>query len=63
MDGIMNTTDNFNNWMHSVDVALEGLCGMSYMDLPDKCYRDWFEDGIEPEEAAQMVLDDELGWS
>ncbi|MEI2607285.1 MAG: hypothetical protein V9G20_01510 [Candidatus Promineifilaceae bacterium] len=32
--------------------------GLFADDLPDVPYYDWFEDGISPQEAAEMVLEE-----
>ena len=36
--------------------APEDFVGVSLSDLPDLTYRDWFEDGIDPKDAAQIVM-------
>ncbi len=46
----------FQNWMKDVDRFLEGLCGLSSLDLSDYCYRDAFEDGVSAKRAAAMAL-------
>ena len=51
--------DRLNDWMVDVDKALNKRCGLSSRDLADQCYADWFDDGVSPSEAADMVLEDE----
>jgi hypothetical protein len=46
----------FEQWMKEVDEHLEDRCGMSSNDLPDVCYRDWYDDGIPPKRAAGMAF-------
>ncbi len=31
---------------------------VQYMDLSDQPFRDWFDSGIDAEEAAEMALED-----
>ena len=47
----------FKNWMNEVDQIIDGICGLSYLDLPDICYRDLFDSGCDPEEAAIEALE------
>lgn len=60
---IMQSTDHtrhsseFRLWMAQVDAELTCLCGLSSGDLGDICYRDMFEDGCEPREAAEECLE------
>jgi len=48
--------DSFEAWMQKTDAALVRRCGMSSMDLPDCCYRDWYDDGVTPSEAAREAI-------
>jgi hypothetical protein len=52
----MNDTD-FDTWMRQVDECIGRRCGLSSSDLPDWTYRDAFDDGLSPEEAAAEALD------
>lgn len=47
---------NFEDWMAEVDAVVSNRCGLSADDLPDCCYRDWFEDGVSPRAAASMAI-------
>lgn len=47
---------DFDGWMEDVDNAVEALAGVSVHDLPDCCYRDWFDEGLSPREAARLAL-------
>ena len=49
----------FDQWMKDVDKEVEAICGLSYNDLPDQTYRDWFDCDIPAEEAARMALESE----
>ena len=46
----------FAAWFAKVDAAVVALCGMSVNDLPDCCFRDWFEDGVSPSSAARRAV-------
>jgi hypothetical protein len=48
---------DFDAWMEAVDNAVQTSCGASVHDLPDCCYRDWFDDGLSPREAARLALE------
>ena len=50
---------NFKEWMGIVDRKIQGLTGMSVDDLPDQCYRDWFDSGMTASEAAREIMENE----
>jgi len=50
---------NFNQWMQQVDNKIYNICGLSYMDLADYPYRDYYDDELSPKEVAIMILEDE----
>lgn len=50
---------DFEDWMDAVDLAVEALCGLSTLDLADQPYRAWYEDGLDADEAADLVLEAE----
>lgn len=43
----------FDVWMQKVDALLSAKTGMSSADLPDYCYRDEFDGGATPAQAAK----------
>lgn len=49
----------FEQWLREVDTALTSECGLSYLDLPDQPWRDWFDSDMTPQDAAQECLDNE----
>jgi hypothetical protein len=53
--------DEFEAWMHRVDLAVQSASGVSVHDLPDYAFRDAFDGGSPPGEAAREVLE-EAGW-
>lgn len=50
----------FMQWMAQVDADLEALLGVGSRDLADAPYRDYFEDGLTPREAADEVVLDNI---
>jgi len=46
----------FEDWMKKVDKIIESRVGLSSDDLPDVCYRDWYDDGISPDRAANRAI-------
>ena len=47
----------FREWMKLVDTEIERLCGLSYRDLDDAPYRDWYDAELDPLEAAEEALE------
>jgi hypothetical protein len=47
---------SFAVWMAQVDSILDEKTGLSYRDLPDCCYMDWYEDGVSPRSAACRAM-------
>ena len=47
---------NFNGWMAKVNALIEARLGMSSSDLPDCCYRDWYDEGVTPKGAASRAI-------
>jgi hypothetical protein len=52
---------DFDQWMQQVDQAVDALAGCSVYDLPDFAFRDAYDGGLTPSEAARSVLT-EAGW-
>jgi hypothetical protein len=48
--------DDFAVWMEAVDREIENRCFLSADDLPDQPYRDWFDCGLSPKEAAVRAI-------
>jgi hypothetical protein len=46
----------FDYWLQRVNAYLVRKCGLGSDDLPDWCYRDAFDDGYTPSEAAREVI-------
>ena len=47
---------SFEEWLRRVDEQIEAACYLSYQDLPDCPYRDWYEDGVSPRAAAKRAI-------
>ena len=43
----------YEKWYAETNAACERMFGLSLPDLPDCRYRDWYDDGVEPEVAAK----------
>ncbi len=54
----MSQKQTFAQWKAEVNAHVMTRAGLCADDLPDMPYYDWFEDGISPQEAAQMVLEE-----
>jgi hypothetical protein len=50
----------FKEWKDLVDDWLRGHIGLISDDLPDQPYYDWFDDGIDPNQAGQLALEGAL---
>ena len=42
--------------MKDVDSAVGAICGLSVYDLPDCCFRDWYDDGVSAVGAARRAI-------
>ena len=51
----------FSQWMALVDKIVQAEVGCSVHDLTDQPFRDWYDDDIDPDEAAALALEDN-GW-
>jgi len=49
---------NFSQWLAAVDRILIAHLGLGYSDLVDQCWRDMFDDGVTPAEAAGDIIAD-----
>ena len=46
----------FEEWMKDVNRAVYVKLGLTTEDLPDCCYRDWYDEGASPKSAAARAL-------
>ena len=49
----------FDSWMNTVDREIQNRAGLSVHDLADQPFRDWYDDGMWPEDAAEETLEAE----
>ena len=49
---------DFTSYMSRIDTYLNQLCGLVSDDLPDCMFHDWYNDGVQPREAAYQCLVD-----
>jgi hypothetical protein len=50
------TAITFDQWMREVNHSIALRTGMTSDDLPDCCYRDWYDDGLEAKRAASQAI-------
>lgn len=46
----------FEEWLREVDREVIRRSSLSLYDLPDCCYRDWYDDGMSVRSAASKSL-------
>ncbi len=46
----------FEEWMAEVNKVVEARVGLSTYDLPDCCYRDWYDSGVSVKSAAARAI-------
>ncbi|MCJ7586092.1 MAG: hypothetical protein MUO30_15175 [Anaerolineales bacterium] len=56
---IITTRDRFEAWLKALDEICQTEMGISYKDLSDQHFRDWFEDGLSPEDAYYQMMENE----
>jgi hypothetical protein len=44
-------------WLNQLDQITYNETGLSYKDLPDQLFKDWFEDGLTPEDAYYQMME------
>ncbi|MBB2157915.1 hypothetical protein HLH33_16675 [Gluconacetobacter diazotrophicus] len=49
----------FHGWMRAVDHAIARRIGLGVFDLPDRCWRDAYEERVLPRDAALEALEEE----
>lgn len=47
----------YKQWMAAVDTIVERTCGVPMDCLPDWLSRDAYEDGLSPEDGAEICLE------
>ena len=56
---IITTSDRFEAWLNALDEIFQTEMGISYKDLPDQVFRNWFDDGLTPEDAYYQMIETE----
>ena len=51
----------WHQWMDKVDAIIWKRLGCGAMDLDDFCYRDWYDSGASPAEAARAAIRNAAG--
>jgi len=51
---------SYEQWLRKVDAILIGMCGMGHEDLPDRGWRDEFDDGSRPSTAVNNICGDSI---
>lgn len=49
----------FEQWMKAVDNILEHEIELTYKDLADQPYYEWYENNVSPKTAARRVMKEE----
>ena len=48
----------FGIWLSKCDTVVESTLGLSLHDMPDANWRDYFDDGLSPNDAFDTAADD-----
>jgi hypothetical protein len=56
---IITTSDRFEAWLRDLDDICLTETGLSYQDLSDHLFKDWFNDGMTPEDAYYQMMEEE----
>lgn len=57
----MASDDAFQKWFYKANIECMRLTSLDLNDLPDVSYRDMFEDGLSPKEAAEAAIEEAGG--
>jgi len=52
------TKQTYDQWLAEVDVRISARFGVSLHDLEDYTWRDWYEDGVDPDTTASEYISD-----
>ncbi len=53
------TRDRFEAWLLELDDICRHEMGISYKDLPDQLFRDWFNSDMTPEDTYYQMVEGE----
>lgn len=48
---------NFNKWLATVNAVLFSEIRLQIPDLPDEPFRDYYDDGLEPKEVVEIMIE------
>jgi hypothetical protein len=51
--------DRLEAWLKELDDITHTETGLSYNDFPDQLFKNWFEDGLTPEDAYYQLMEEE----
>lgn len=51
-----NKSKSFEQWLNEMDKVVKEKAYLSYQDLPDCSYSQWYEDGLSPKQAANKAI-------
>ena len=49
--------DRSEAWLIELDDICQQETGLSYKDLPDQLFQDWYDDGLTPEDAYYQLME------
>jgi hypothetical protein len=49
--------NSFAEWMKKVNRIVIAVAGVTVHDLVDQPFREWFDEGMDAEEAAELTLE------
>jgi hypothetical protein len=50
--------NSFVEWLNKVNRKVIALTGITIHDLSDQPFREWFDEGMDADEAAELTLED-----
>ena len=59
MNPQITNADRFEAWLRALDDICLDEMGVSYQDLPEQCFKNWFDDGLSPEDAYYQMIENE----
>jgi hypothetical protein len=51
--------DRFEAWLNALDEICQIEMGISYKDFLNQHFREWFDDGLSPEDAYYLMMENE----
>jgi hypothetical protein len=58
MNPQITNADRFEAWLLALDDICYTELGVSYKDLPDQLFKDWYDDNLSPEDAYYHLAED-----